>query len=304
MMRLTLAIVGQHALRRRRRAPRRTRSARRWPTIMALFPRFSLPCFGPIQKLPLPSNARFSRAVRAPGRRSSTGSSRSARRQRRDRGDLLSMLLLARDEEGDGGAMTRPPAPRRGDHPLPRRARDHRQRPHLDVVPAVPEPRGGGAVARRARRASSAGARRRADDLPAPALHRDGAARSRCASTRPPGAWAAARCRDLTLGGYRDPARAPCSPVSQYVMHRDPRFWPDPLRFDPERCTPEAQGRAARASPTSRSAAGARQCIGEPFAWMEGVLLLATIAQRWRLRLQPGHPWSRRRSSRCARATG
>ncbi|HEV7501383.1 MAG TPA: cytochrome P450, partial [Vicinamibacteria bacterium] len=36
--------------------------------------------------------------------------------------------------------------------------------------------------------------------------------------------------------------------------------------------------------------AGARSCIGEPFAWMEGVLLLATIGQRWRLRLQPGHP--------------
>ena len=35
---------------------------------------------------------------------------------------------------------------------------------------------------------------------------------------------------------------------------------------------------------------GARSCIGEPFAWMEGVLLLTTIGQRWRLRLQPGHP--------------
>jgi cytochrome P450 len=36
--------------------------------------------------------------------------------------------------------------------------------------------------------------------------------------------------------------------------------------------------------------AGARRCIGESFAWMEMVLVLSTLAQRWRLRLVPGHP--------------
>ncbi len=35
---------------------------------------------------------------------------------------------------------------------------------------------------------------------------------------------------------------------------------------------------------------GPRNCIGEPFAWMEGVLILATLAQKWKLSLAPGHP--------------
>jgi cytochrome P450 len=71
------------------------------------------------------------------------------------------------------------------------------------------------------------------------------------------------------------------------VVHRDPRFWPDPLRFDPDRWTPEA--RAARPKfAYFPFGAGSRQCIAESFASMEGVLVLAALAQRWRLRLRPG----------------
>ena len=77
--------------------------------------------------------------------------------------------------------------------------------------------------------------------------------------------------------------------TSQLVVHRDPRWWPNPERFDLDRWT--EPGEAAR----PRFAyfpfgGGGRQCIGERFAWMEATLLLATIAQRWRLRLVPGHP--------------
>ena len=70
-------------------------------TIIGLFPRFSLPFFGLIQKLPIPSNARFNRAV---ARLDALVYGIIAQRQRDpgDRGDLLSMLLLARDEEGGG----------------------------------------------------------------------------------------------------------------------------------------------------------------------------------------------------------
>jgi cytochrome P450 len=70
--------------------------------IIALFPRFSLPLFGLIQKLPLPSNARFNRAL---ARLDTLVYRIIAERQRdpADRGDLLSMLLLARDEESGGG---------------------------------------------------------------------------------------------------------------------------------------------------------------------------------------------------------
>jgi len=77
--------------------------------------------------------------------------------------------------------------------------------------------------------------------------------------------------------------------LCQYVTHRDPRWFPHPEAFDPGRWT--AEGRSARPRfsyfPFS---AGSRSCLGEAFAGMEGVLCLATLGQEWRLRLVPGHP--------------
>ena len=104
-----------------------------------------------------------------------------------------------------------------------------------------------------------------------------------------PPAWAMGRraLHDFALGPYFLPARTTVL-MSQYVLHRDPRYFPDPLRFDPERFTPRA--RAARPKLSYFPfGAGPRQCIGESFAWMEGVLALATIGQKWKLRLVPGH---------------
>ncbi|HEY1676787.1 MAG TPA: cytochrome P450 [Candidatus Sulfotelmatobacter sp.] len=105
-----------------------------------------------------------------------------------------------------------------------------------------------------------------------------------------PPAWAMGRYarNDFRLGEYLLPAKTTVL-TSQFVTHRDERFFPDPLRFDPERFTPEAK--AGREKFTYFPfGAGARQCIGESFAWMEGVLLLAAIGQKWKLRLVPGHP--------------
>jgi cytochrome P450 len=75
--------------------------------------------------------------------------------------------------------------------------------------------------------------------------------------------------------------------MSQYIMHRDERYFPDPERFDPERWTADAQAQRPKFS-YFPFGGGARVCIGEQFAWMEGILLLATIAQQWRMRLLPG----------------
>ena len=104
-----------------------------------------------------------------------------------------------------------------------------------------------------------------------------------------PPAWAMGRKarRDFQLGDFFLPAKTTVL-ISQFITHRDPRFFPDPLRFDPERFTSEAK--ALRAKFTYFPfGAGARQCIGESFAWMEGVLLLAAIGQKWKLKLVPGH---------------
>jgi len=105
-----------------------------------------------------------------------------------------------------------------------------------------------------------------------------------------PPAWAMGRyaLEDFQLGDFFLPAKTTVL-ISQFVTHRDPRFFPDPMRFDPERFTPEAKARRMKFT-YFPFGAGFRQCIGESFAWMEGVLLLATLGQRWRLTLHPGHP--------------
>ena len=93
--------------------------------------------------------------------------------------------------------------------------------------------------------------------------------------------------RDFPVGQHVIPADA-LVVVCQYAMHRDPRFFPEPEAFDPERWTHEE-----RASRPAYSffpfGGGPRRCLGESFAMTEGVVLLATLARRWRMRLAEGH---------------
>jgi cytochrome P450 len=105
-----------------------------------------------------------------------------------------------------------------------------------------------------------------------------------------PPAWAMGRMaiKDATLGEYDIPKGAHIF-FSQYMLSRTPEYFPDPLRFDPDRFTPEAK--AARDRYTYIPfGAGNRQCIGESFAWMEGVFSIATIAQRWRMTCTDNKP--------------
>ena len=104
-----------------------------------------------------------------------------------------------------------------------------------------------------------------------------------------PPAWAMGRDarNDFQLGDFFLPAKTTVL-MSQFITHRDARFFPNPLRFDPERFTPEAKSRRTKLT-YFPFGAGVRQCIGESLAWMEGVLLLATLAQKWKLTLVPGH---------------
>ena len=88
------------------------------------------------------------------------------------------------------------------------------------------------------------------------------------------------------LSGFAIPKRSAVL-LSPFLTHRHPEFWPDPLRFDPDRFTEEAI--AARPSfAYFPFGGGPRQCIGNNFALMESQLIIAAVAQRVRLSLAPG----------------
>jgi cytochrome P450 len=105
-----------------------------------------------------------------------------------------------------------------------------------------------------------------------------------------PPAWAVGRraTAPYDVRGYALPAGTVFI-ASQWVTHRDARWFPEPERFDPERWTPNAEAARPKFS-YFPFGGGSRVCIGEGFAWMEGVLLLAALAQAWRPRLASGHP--------------
>ncbi len=89
------------------------------------------------------------------------------------------------------------------------------------------------------------------------------------------------------LAGYHIPANSIIA-VCPYLTHRHPAFWEQPERFDPERFTPQrAAGRPQYAY--FPFFGGPRMCIGKDFALMEAQLVLATVAQHYQLRLVPGH---------------
>jgi cytochrome P450 len=104
-----------------------------------------------------------------------------------------------------------------------------------------------------------------------------------------PPAWGLSReaVGDDVLGGYRLP-RGWMAFIVPYVLHRLPQFWDDPERFDPTRFLPERSANRPKFA-FIPFGAGPRQCIGNHFALLEAHLIVATLAQRYRLHLVPGH---------------
>ncbi len=104
-----------------------------------------------------------------------------------------------------------------------------------------------------------------------------------------PPAWSMSRSaiKDFELNGFRVPAGTNVV-MSPWLMHRDPRFFPDPEKFDPDRWSREEARRLPRFA-YFPFGGGPRQCIGASFAMMETVLLLATIAKRFRMGRAEGH---------------
>ncbi|NDL58301.1 cytochrome P450 [Phytoactinopolyspora mesophila] len=102
-----------------------------------------------------------------------------------------------------------------------------------------------------------------------------------------PPSWMMARqaLRELRLGDHVVRA-GDLVLLSQWLVHRDPRWWPDPEMFRPDRWLDGSSKQRPRWS-YFPFGAGVRRCIGAEFASTEGVLALATIARRWRLRPVP-----------------
>ncbi len=102
-----------------------------------------------------------------------------------------------------------------------------------------------------------------------------------------PPAWVTGReiSKEISIGGKRM-AKGTQVMVSQWVVHRDPRWWPNPEAFDPDRFEPEKVKARPRFS-YFPFGGGPRVCIGNHFAMMEAILMLAIIAQRFDVELLP-----------------
>jgi len=103
-----------------------------------------------------------------------------------------------------------------------------------------------------------------------------------------PPAWGTTRepIEDVTIGGYTVKKGSSVF-INIYGLHRDARYFPNPDVFDPERFSPEREKDIPKYAYLPFGG-GPRVCIGNAFALMEARLILATMAQRYRLELAPG----------------
>jgi cytochrome P450 len=251
--------------------------------LMLMFPLLIHPLSTLIVRLPfLPQVRRFRRAM---ARLDKTIYAIIDERRRGgvDRGDLLSMLMLATDVEADGGTMS---DLQLRDESMTIFLAGHETTANalawtwylLARNPAVE------CELHRELDEVLAGRTPTPDDYPR--LPYTEMVLAESMRLFPP-AWAIGRFAEerVTIGEWAVPKGALVL-VSQWVTHRDPRFWPDPEKFDPLRFTSDAKAQRPKMA-YFPFGGGGRVCIGESFAWMEGVLLLATIAQRWRFERGP-----------------
>ncbi len=307
MMHLTLRIVGK-TLFNAEVGDDADRIGKAMTTMVELFNFLLLPFSEWLEKLPFPQSIRFKRARRTLDD-IVYGIINERRRSGEDKGDLLSMLLLAQDED-DGSTMTDEQV---RDEALTLFLAGHEttanaltwtwyllsQNPEaeaklhaeLDAVLST----GGNP-------SGSEGVVSKADTLPTgrvsalrvptmddiPNLKYTESVLAESMRLYPP---ACAIGRNVVeaheFNGF---TAAPGTLIlsSPYVMHRDARFWDDPLAFNPERWESQSVKEAGQRNTYFPFGGGIRRCIGESFAWAEGIMLLATLARKWKLALVPG----------------
>ncbi|HEX6893960.1 MAG TPA: cytochrome P450, partial [Bryobacteraceae bacterium] len=283
MMRLTLAVVGKTLFSADVEAEA-SEIGEALTTVLKMFNLLMMPFSEYLEKLPLPSMRRFERA-RARLDKTIYGMIRERRQSGRDTGDLLSMLLLAQDQEDDGQGMTDQQV---RDEALTLFLAGHETTANALTWTWYLLSQNPDCERRLHAELDEVLAGRPLEVTDLPALRYTEMVLAEAMRLYPP-AWAIGRMslEPFELRGLRIEARSILI-ASPYVMHRDPRWFPDPQRFDPERWQPEAREARPKFS-YFPFGGGARICIGERFAWMEGVVALATLAQKWKLRLVPGH---------------
>jgi len=253
---------------------------------MGFIPLALLPFSTFVQRLPIPAMKRI-RSGKAELDQMIYTIIDERRRSPGDRGDLLSMLLEATDVDADGTGMSDQQV---HDECLTIMLAGHETTAnalsfalwllaqHQDIQQTLHE------------EASSVLGDRMATAADYPNLPYATAIFSETLRLYPP-VWVAARTCEIPyeIEGYTIP-RGAVLLAPQFVVHRDPRFYPNPLQFDPERFSPRNRelNKSRPRFAFYPFGAGSRQCIGEGLAWMEGVLSLATIARDYRLAPLPG----------------
>lgn len=281
MMHLTLQIVGK-TLFNADVENDATQVGQAMTNLIELFNYLLLPFSELLEKLPFPQSKRFNRAKETLDK-VIYGIIDERRKSGADKGDLLSMLLMAQDEE-TGGAMT-----------------DEQVRDEcLTIFLAGHETTANALtftwylLSQNAEKEAKMhaeidrvldGRLPTAEDYPN--LKYTEAVLAEAMRLFPP-AWAIGRLstEEHEFGGYQIPQKSLVL-ISPYVTQHDARFWDDADRFFPERWEKQSIKEAANKFIYFPFGGGVRRCIGEQFAWTEGVLLIATLAQKWKLRLSP-----------------
>jgi cytochrome P450 len=253
--------------------------------VMESFWTMMLPFSNVIERLPLP-HLRRSRQARARLDAIVYGLIRARRATGEDRGDLLSMLLLAQDEEDTGRGMTDVQV---RDEAMTIFLAGHETTANalmwtwylLSQSPDVERALHAEIDRVLGRRLPTV-----ADIASLPYVERVVTESMRLY----PPAWIIGRraIQPYAIGGYTLPARSILI-MSPWIVHRDARYYADPARFDPDRWMPEFKASIPQFA-YFPFGGGPRRCIGESFAWMELVLIVATVAQQWRFALVPNHP--------------
>ena len=285
MMRLTLGIVGKTLFDKDIESQAREVGSA-LTDVMASFWMQMLPFYDLLEHLPVPA-LRRSQAARAKLDAIIYSIIAERRQAMRDHGDLLSMLLSAKDdeEEGDGRGMSDTQV---HDEAMTIFLAGHETTANAlswtwHLLGGAPD-----VEAKLHEEIDRVLQRRRPTAADLPSLTFAEQVVTEAIRLYPP-AWIIGRraIDDYPLGPYVAP-KGSLIIMSPYVLHRDPRFFPEPDRFRPDRWTPEFK---ATLPPFAYVpfGGGARRCIGESFAWMELVLVLTTIAGWWKLVPVPGH---------------